>query len=105
MLHQTGKIGLHVSTSQSASQPVEAAKPTGECVKSEQTPQPLTNNGPSTPTTVLQPNNVFQPVIVNPTQLLPVLPVAQKRPETREKNGVLGKLYVITFRNIKLFKI
>ncbi|KAJ9596875.1 hypothetical protein L9F63_012131, partial [Diploptera punctata] len=61
-----------------------------ETAKSEQAPQPLTNNGPSTPTTVLHPNNVFQPVIVNPTQLLPVLPVAQKRPETREKNGVLA---------------
>ena len=89
MLQQTGKIGLHVSTSQSVPQVMEAAKSTAESVKCEQVSQP-----PSTPTTVLQQNNAFQPVIVNPTQLLPVLPVVQKRLETREKNGVLGKLNV-----------
>jgi hypothetical protein len=34
---------------------------------------------------------MFHPVIVNPTQLVPVLPLAQKTSDTREKNGVLGK--------------
>ncbi|PSN51999.1 hypothetical protein C0J52_06119 [Blattella germanica] len=87
VLQQASKIGLHVSTSQAAPQPLEVMKPAAEPIKMDTCHQPPTSNGP---TTVLQPNNVFHPVIVNPTQLLPVLPIAQKRPETREKNGVLA---------------
>jgi hypothetical protein len=79
-----------VSTSQAAPQPIEVVKLPADSMNMEQQHQ-QTNNGPATPTTVLQPNNMFHPVIVEPTQLVPVLPLAQKRPDTREKNGVLGK--------------
>jgi hypothetical protein len=68
---------------------VEVVKQPADNIKMDQHHQ-QTNNSPATPTTVLQPN-MFHPVIVNPTQLVPVLPLAQKRPDTREKNGVLGK--------------
>lgn len=89
MLQQASRIGLHVSTSQIAPQPVEVVKPPAGNMNMEQ--QHRQTNSPATPTTVLQPNNMFHPVIVEPTQLVPVLPLAQKRPDTREKNGVLGK--------------
>lgn len=79
-----------MSTSQAAAQPVEVVKQLADNTKMEQHHQ-QTNNSPATPATVLQPNNVFHPVIVNPTHLVPVLPLAQKRSDTREKNGVLGK--------------
>jgi hypothetical protein len=78
-----------VSTSQAAPQPVEVVKQPTDNIKMDQHHQQT--NSPATPTAVLQPNNMFHPVIVNPTQLVPVLPLAQKRPDTREKNGVLGK--------------
>jgi hypothetical protein len=79
-----------MSTSQAAPQPMEVVKQPADNIKMEQHHQ-QTNNSTATPTTVLQPNNMFHPVIVNPTQLVPVLPLAQKRADTREKNGVLGK--------------
>jgi len=78
-----------VSTAQLASQPVEVVKHSADSIKTEQHHQQI-NSGPAPPTTVHQPN-MFHPVIVNPTQLVPVLPLAQKRSDTREKNGVLGK--------------
>jgi hypothetical protein len=68
---------------------MEVLKHPADCVKMEQHHQQM-NSGPATPTMAPQPN-MFHPVIVNPTQLVPVLPLAQKRSDTREKNGVLGK--------------
>lgn len=38
-------------------------------------------------------SNVLHPVIVNPTQLLPVLPVTQKRDPKEKNGGVLGELF------------
>ncbi|XP_069697817.1 putative transcription factor capicua isoform X2 [Periplaneta americana] len=83
VLQSANRLGLHVSTSQASAQPMEVVKQTTEH-------QQQTNNGPATPTTVLQPSNMFQPVIVNPTQLLPVLPIATKKPDTKERDGVLA---------------
>jgi hypothetical protein len=68
---------------------MEVVKQPADSIKMEQHHQ-HTNSSPATPTTAPQPN-MFHPVIVNPTQLVPVLPLAQKRSDTREKNGVLGK--------------
>lgn len=55
--------------------------------------EPVKQNNPKTvqttnTTTVLQTGNLIQPVIVHPTQLLPVLPISQKQTDQKEmKNG------------------
>ncbi|KAL0275511.1 UNVERIFIED_CONTAM: hypothetical protein PYX00_003340 [Menopon gallinae] len=71
---QGNKIGVHTAPSQP------------ECVRQEPV-KPVDNKTvvqTSNSTAVLQASNLIQPVIVHPTQLLPVLPISQKQSDEKE---------------------